>query len=244
MNYFYILFFFFLFSKAVCAQATFSAVYRITQTMTGIDGKTSTSLFDGYLYKKGNRSFSYQKPVALDTGSIKTDNNTYEFHMTNTDSVQLLMYIDLDSALFKVYQTNSMMPNRKPSVYCRHFSLEEDQWQLTGETQKIKGFDCTKAILPSRNGGTGNYVEAWVTKDLPNKTGVGFGGVRNVPGVIVKARFIPSYSDIELTNYLVDSPLSDDIFDRKEITTPCGRINQLSEEQIRDNKKRQAILSQ
>lgn len=89
-----------------------------------------------------------------------------------------------DNETYKNYALQKTVEQRElgPKKYIIEDSLRKLNWKLTGETMKIKNYQCSKAIATTRQG---DNVVAWYTEDIPVPAGPDqFGGL---PGLILQA---------------------------------------------------------
>lgn len=227
----YFLFFVLLFlSFLLHAQETFRAEYKIIQTLTvGGKNKMETHKFvneyRGYLFKKGNKCYSYKTPVHFEE-EVQQGSSIF-MAIVSHDSIQDFVYTDLDSLKKKIHLNNIRNENRITVICVDNLNTAKDNWTIMDESDTINGFSCRKAILPDPMKQGENLVEAWVTNDLPNTNGMDYIGLLNVPGVIVKAKINTMRYELELLSYKLDAPLPDSVFYRSEVTKPCVSVNKM-----------------
>ena len=78
----------------------------------------------------------------------------------------------------RYYKKESIFKRNFYTINTNNFSFE---WEITNQTKKIAGFNCTKAISNVRN----NKIIAWFTSELPiNYSPIGLYGL---PGLILQA---------------------------------------------------------
>jgi GLPGLI family protein len=119
--------------------------------------------------------------------------------------------------LYKNYQTNNLLYTDNISIkyYYITDTLDNFNWKITKEREKIQKYNCTKATTTFR----GRSYTAWFTEEIPLRFGPWkFGGL---PGLIIKLEDDQKHYVYELTG-LDLNPLKNDA----EVSVPKQYANQ------------------
>ncbi|MCS6795782.1 MAG: GLPGLI family protein [Raineya sp.] len=193
----------YLFAQVRLGKGEFRAVYRTTKVADSTQ-PSKISVDTLFLEFSKTRSVYYNPSYrALDSIALTRTANTLKAakagapaRLDFSDNTLSAMRNKNSNVIVHCYPTNQKLTFFTHNLPGKAFMYEEDyplfQWQMTEETQNIKGYLCKKAVTHFR----GRTWEVWYTLDIPTPFGVWkFYGL---PGLVVLAKDSKNHFTFEL----------------------------------------------
>ena len=193
------------------------ATYKVVQLVAIQDEINHTKQlpleFTGFLYKKNNKYIYFEKPNYLSKlidGSIPISNsdNHYFIYTPNSDTVQGIEYTDFDSMILRTRSNMiTSITNKNVVQKIEPESFNWMQWKLWPDTMEVNGLHCQKATMST---GSQDMWTIWFCPDILMQANLF--NIKNLPGLVVEATFLPIYKTYKLEAYSISEPFKEDIF--------------------------------
>lgn len=215
---------------------TLSATYAVTQDINVVLGGKEKSIslnLKGHFYLKGQRSIYWESPDYLSKypkGQIVVPTKSgNEIYALNTDTMQMLYYVDLNNLLMRVKPASGLP--------VEEHKIEKERvlnWEYKSETKTVNGLKCQLATATDQ-------WKVWFCPDIPSRTGLF--NISGLPGLVVEAELIPLNAHYTLQSYDTQSDIPEYVFEPGEFRTLAKKESvKTTPEQKDKTKKKQEII--